>query len=324
MRKLKRSVVLILVMTTISGVTIGCGGGKFPVTQPPVTQPPVIQPPEITLLYPSPDGRQNVVGEGVVLTLKGYASNPLRYIEVFIENNKVAEAFPGGNSFEVDVTHFGTSKGEKEVLIKGTTTTNSVGECRLRIVYDEVLLDNLARDFLRRYSCIHEDGYRLVRFGNLHTGPYERPVRIYIWEELWNYREYIEKACNFWEKYTGIQFELILKNPGEEPRPLIGIGGEFQEESGIGAGTIVGTLESIYEITGGGITLYEKWLRTDQTTKIMVVAHELGHVLLCTAPGSPHTDDDSLMDANLGFRVLHCYQQRGARIMYRKAPGDKI
>jgi hypothetical protein len=50
----------------------------------------------------------------------------------------------------------------------------------------------------------------------------------------------------------------------------------------------------------------------------MLTAHEIGHVLLATAPGYPHTKDRSLMDGDMGSRMLHPYQQLACKIMYSK------
>jgi hypothetical protein len=67
----------------------------------------------------------------------------------------------------------------------------------------------------------------------LNNGPYNKPVRIYVWQGLWPYKNYIEKACEFWTKYTGIQFQIILQNPtGEEPLPMIGIRDRFDQDPG--------------------------------------------------------------------------------------------
>jgi hypothetical protein len=52
----------------------------------------------------------------------------------------------------------------------------------------------------------------------------------------------------------------------------------------------------------------------------MLTAHEIGHVLLTYT----HTNDNSLMDENMGSRMLHSYQQLATKIIYTKNPGDSM
>jgi hypothetical protein len=156
-------------------------------------------------------------------------------------------------------------------------------------------------------------------------GPYNKPVRVYVWQGLWPYKNYIEKACEFWTKYTGIQFQIILQNPtGEEPLPVIGIRDWFDQDPGYGAITWAGTQNDPHEIISGGIALYAGWLRSNDYHKVMLIAHEIGHVLLMGVNVSRHTQDNSLMDADMGSRMLHTYQQLACKIMYNKNPGDSI
>jgi hypothetical protein len=198
------------------------------ITVLPSPQPPQPNPPSIQVIYPWEDNKVNVVGDNVILTVKGYvysrSNGYVNKVEAYIDNEKVAETIPNYDYFELDITKFGNRQGNKELIIKATTTDNAIGEYKLNIIYDNNLLYSLAVDFLRRYSCIyHEDEgkYRIVRFGNLNNGPYNKPVRVYVWQGLWPYKNYIEKACEFWTKYTGIQFQIILQNPtGEEPLPV--------------------------------------------------------------------------------------------------------
>jgi len=291
-------------------------------------QPPQPNPPSIQVIYPWEDNKVNVVGDNVILTVKGYvysrSNGYVNKVEAYIDNEKVAETIPNYDYFELDITKFGNRQGNKELIIKATTTDNAIGEYKLNIIYDNNLLYSLAVEFLRRYSCIyHEDEgkYRILRFGNLNNGPYNKPVRVYVWQGLWPYKNYIEKACEFWTKYTGIQFQIILQNPtGEELPPLIGIRDRFDQDPGIVADTGRGTLNDVHEIIGGGIALYAPWLKVDEGYKIITIAHEIGHVLLTYT----HTNDNSFMDAGSGSRMIHSYQQLAIRIMYNKNPGDSI
>jgi hypothetical protein len=56
----------------------------------------------------------------------------------------------------------------------------------------------------------------------------------------------------------------------------------------------------------------------------MLIAHEIGHVLLMGVNVIIHTQDNSLMDADMGSRMLHTYQQLACKIMYSKNSGDSI
>jgi hypothetical protein len=198
----------------------------------------------------------------------------------------------------------------------------------LNIIYDNNLLYSLAVDFIRKYSCIyHEDEgkYRIVRFGNLNNGPYNKPVYLDITSDILPYEKYVIKACEFWTKYTGIQF--VILRPGDPSSPTgigIYINAKFDQDPGIVAGTTVATQNDIHEITSGVIALYAGWLRENEGYKIITIAHEIDHVLLATAPGYPHTNDNSFMDARSGSRMFHSYQQLAIKIMYSKNPGDSI
>jgi hypothetical protein len=302
------------------------------ITVLPSPQPPQPNPPSIQVIYPWEDNKVNVVGDNVILTVKGYvysrSNGYVNKVEAYIDNEKVAETIPNYDYFELDITKFGNRQGNKQLIIKATTTDNAIGEYKLNIIYDNNLLYSLAVDFIRRYSCIYHENegkYRIVRFGNLNNGPYNKPVRVYVWQGLWPYKNYIEKACEFWTKYTGIQFQIILQNPTvEEPLPVIGIRDWFDQDPGYGAITWALTQNDPHEIIGGSIALYAGWLRSNDYHKVMLIAHEIGHVLLMGVNVSRHTQDNSLMDADMGSRMLHTYQQLACKIMYNKNPGDSI
>jgi hypothetical protein len=303
------------------------------ITVLPSPQPPQPNPPSIQVIYPWEDNKVNVVGDNVILTVKGYvysrSNGYVNKVEAYIDNEKVAETIPNYDYFELDITKFGNRQGNKQLIIKATTTDNAIGEYKLNIIYDNNLLYSLAVEFIRRYSCIYHENegkYRIVRFGNLNNGPYNKPVRIYVWQGLWPYKNYIEKACEFWTKYTGIQFQIILQNPtGEEPLPVIGIRDWFDQDPGYGAITWALTQNDPHEIIGGSIALYAGWLRGSEKYKTTTIAHELGHVLLMGVNVSIHTQDNSLMDSTAGgSEMLHTYQQLACKIMYSKNPGDSI
>ncbi len=303
------------------------------ITVLPSPQPPQPNPPSIQVIYPFEDNKVNVVGDNVILTVKGYvysrSNGYVNKVEAYIDNEKVAETIPNYDYFELDITKFGNRQGNKELIIKATTTDNAIGEYKLNIIYDNNLLYSLAVEFIRKYSCIyHEDEgkYKIVRFGNLNNGPYSKPVYLGITSDILPYEKYVIKACEFWTKYTGIQFAIL--RPGDPSSPTgigIYINAKFDQDPGIGAGTRVGTLNDIHEITSGVIVLYTGWLRGSERYKTTTIAHELGHVLLATAPGYPHTNDNSLMDSTSGgSEMLHTYQQLACKIIYSKNPGDSM
>jgi hypothetical protein len=186
----------------------------------PSSQPPQPNPPSIQVIYPWEDNRVNVVGDNIILTVKGYvysrSNGYVNKVEAYIDNEKVAETIPNYDYFELDITKFGNRQGNKELIIKATTTDNAIGEYKLNIIYDNNLLYSLAVDFIRKYSCIyHEDEgkYRIVRFGNLNNGPYNKPVYVDITSDILPYEKYVIKACEFWTKYTGIQFVILRRRP---------------------------------------------------------------------------------------------------------------
>ncbi|MCS3918075.1 hypothetical protein Q2T83_16320 [Fervidibacter sacchari] len=287
--------------------------------------PPQPNPPVIQITYPWEDGRVNVVGDNIILTVKGYvysrSNGYVNKIEAFIDNEKVAETTPNYDYFELDITRFGNRQGNKELIIRATTTDNAIGEHSLNIIYDNNLLYSLAVEFIRRYSCIyHEDEgkYRIVRFSNPTDGPYGRPVLVKVGLLPPEYHIYVQKACEFWTKYTGIQFDI--RNETGPASYMIGIAAKFDQDPGIGAEARPGWQNDQHEITSGGIALYAAWLRGDDYYKIMILAHEIGYILLTKY----HTQNNSLMDSNMGSRMLHTYQQLAVKIIYSKNPGDSI
>jgi hypothetical protein len=163
------------------------------ITVLPSSQPPQPNPPSIQVIYPWEDNRVNVVGDNIILTVKGYvysrSNGYVNKVEAYIDNEKVAETIPNYDYFELDITKFGNRQGNKELIIKATTTDNAIGEYKLNIIYDNNLLYSLAVEFLRRYSCIYHENegkYRIVRFSNPIDGPYGKPVLVKVGNFLQN------------------------------------------------------------------------------------------------------------------------------------------
>jgi hypothetical protein len=117
-------------------------------------QPPQPNPPSIQVIYPWEDNKVNVVGDNIILTVKGYvysrSNGYVNKVEAYIDNEKVAETIPNYDYFELDITKFGNRQGNKELIIKATTTDNAIGEYKLNIIYDNNLLYSLAVEFIRK------------------------------------------------------------------------------------------------------------------------------------------------------------------------------
>ena len=315
----------ISVSTTVT-VDPGAGGGNGG------NPPPSVTPPSVSLSYPPQDGKVNVVGEGVKLTLIGSVqagSYPVSRLQVLDSDGSLLQEWVVNEGvFRVDLERFGLI-GQKTVKVRVVDTAGNYGETQLQLINDPALLENLAREFLRRY-CAAGDG-KLVRFGDLNDGPLANPVRVYLWPEVQPYASLVQQACSFWESYTRIRFELIQRAPTEsDPAPRIAIDAKFNSDAGYAAVTSRGTTSSTYKIDFGSITLYRGWYTTDETDKWQTLAHEIGHVILMTTgrgvDGQGHTDDGSIMDYRPGpIRLfLHPYQQRAIQILYSSNPGNPL
>ena len=310
----------------------GGGSSNNEVNPPPISPPPISPPPispSIIIYYPWEDGRVNVVGEGVILTIKGgafYDGGLVSSVEAVVDGEVVARTVPSPDGyFELDITRFGNIKGNKQLEIIATTTDNIKGTCKLNIIYDDSLLYNLAIEFLRKYST-NRIG-QLVRFGNLNNGPYTKPVRVEVEKLPSQYHHLVQKACNFWTKYTGIQFNIVPQIDPNEPG--IALFAEFDKDPGYAAGTIVGYADpSIGEIASGIIRLYKEWITYNDNEKWITIAHEIGHVLvtaLHAGINAGHTDEGDIMDYRGPTRDLfHTYQQLAMKIKYNKNPGEQL
>jgi hypothetical protein len=306
------------VSATVTVEPSGAGGGG----------PPPATPPSISLSYPTEDNKSNVVSEGTKLTLIGNirsGSLPVTKLQVLDYDGSLLQEWTvveGG--FRVDLERFG-SPGSKQVKIRVLDTNGNFSETSLQLINDPSLLEQLARDFLRRYCSTPGDG-KIVRYGDLQDGPFAQPVLVYLWDSVKPYRHLVEEAFRFWESYTGIRFQFLETLPGpEDPRPRCAITADFNADPGYAATTIRGYINS-YKVIGGSITLYRGWWSASEGHKVKVLAHELGHILLIQHDSPPdwHTNDGSLMDADAPQMVLHCYQQLAVRLLYSRNPGDPL
>ena len=299
------------------------GSSNNEVNPPPISPPPIS--PSISIYYPRENGRVNVVGEGVILTIKGRAFYDgglvsVSSVEAVVDGEVVARTVPSPDGyFELDITRFGNIKGNKQLEILATTTDTIKGTYKLNIIYDDSLLYNLAIEFLRKYST-NRIG-QLVRFGNLNNGPYTKPVRVWVEKLPYQYHELVKRACDFWNKYTGIQFDIVSQIDPNQPG--IFVLPQFDKDPGHAADVQI-TFEdpSIGEISGGIIGLYKEWITYNDNEKWISIAHEIGHVLVVH---KGHTDERDIMDYMGPTKdFFHPYQQLAMKIKYNKNPGEQL
>ncbi len=162
----------------------------------------------------------------------------------------------------------------------------------------------------------------MVRFGDREDGPIAKPVKVYLWPEVIPYHSIVEKACEFWTRYTGIQFQVIdvPTLPTQIPLPCIVILGELNKST-----TAAAITKKLYDsavalkVVEGDITLYQGWLGATEDWRKLILIHELGHVLLT----DQHTDNRSIMDAP-AWPYFHTFIQKATWILYRMNPGDPL
>jgi len=251
--------------------------GVASITVQPQQAPPQ-NPPTISLDYPT---SEQVVGTGTLLTILGsisQGSNPLKELQVLDSDNSLLQKWtitqPG--DFRIDLSNFG-SKGEKSLKIRIVDSVNIYSETQIQVINDDNLLEEKAREFLRKYNVAGDGGTE--RLGNLQTGPYARPVRVYI-NTVQQWKDLIQKACSFWTQYAGIQFELTTFS-GSPESPGIVISDCTNEDMGqIVAGTFRLFSNDPHEVDGD-IRLYWGWLKNENNDqKAHTLSHELGHALL--------------------------------------------
>jgi len=344
----KSGVRLIISIVTLFAIT-GCGGGgkntpinigngnnqinggggssNNEVNPPPISPPPISPPPispSISIYYPWENGRVNVVGEGVILTIKGrvsYDGGLVSSVEAVVDGEVVARTVPSPDGyFELDVTRFGNIKGNKQLEIIATTTDNIKGTYKLNIIYDDSLLYNLAIGFLRKYSTDYTG--QLFRLGNLNNGPYTKPVKVWVEKLPYQYHELVKRACDFWNKYTGIQFDIVSQQIDPNQSGIVVLP-QFDKDPGHAAAVQISFEDpSIGEISWGIICLYKEWITYNDNEKWISIAHEIGHVLVVH---KGHTDEGDIMDYMGPTRDLfHTYQQLAMKIKYNKNPGEQL
>jgi hypothetical protein len=282
---------------------------------------PVVNPPQVRIVYPWDNVLETrVVGPGVKLQVRGrvyQGTNPVGRIEAVVDGRVVFTLNNPTYEFEFDLEEFG-SPGTKPLIIRAVDTQGLAGEASVEIVNDEVVLERLAKDFLRRYATFGEG--RVWRYGDLQDGPYTKPVRIYIWPEVQPYRHLVEEACEFWRRYTNIQFDII---PGSDvDLPVIVIKAKFDQNPPYAALTHrwFDPQGTPGKIAGGDIILYQSWYVANELGKIHLLAHEIGHVLVT----EEHVMDGSVFQSPDPTLIIHPYQQYAVRLLYQMRPGASL
>jgi hypothetical protein len=284
------------------------------------SEPPQ-EPPRISISYPLDDGKQNLVGEGTLLTIMGNVqagSNPIQKIQV-LEGSNVLQEWPVSSSgeFRVDLERFGVT-GRKVLRLRIVDSVGLYSEQQIVVNNDDNLLDSAARDFLRRYNVAPDGGS--VRLGDLSNGPYTRPVMVYI-KEIPQWEGLIREACSWWKKYTGLEFEL---STGQPTPPGIYIADETATDKSIVAETKRGFDQDPHQITSVTISLYKGWLDESNDQRVNTLAHELGHGLYTEkeiTEFGPYFVQWPYGPLEIQKVIIPPIVQRGIKMLYSHSPG---
>jgi hypothetical protein len=282
------------------------------------SEPPQ-EPPWISISYPTDDGKQNLVGEGTLLTIIGNVqagSNPIQKIQI-LEGSNVLQEWPAQpGSFRVDLSSFG-QLGRKVIRVRVTDTAGLYNEQQITIINDDQALDSAAREFLRKYSCAGDGG--TVRMGNLSNGPYSKPIKVYI-NTVQQWKSLVQQACDFWTKYTAIQFEITTFTDSAES-PGVVIADYTNENKSVIAETFRGYITDPHEIDAT-VRLYKGWLSYNDDGRVIVIEHELGHAVL-TAAEVTELGSYFIMNPVMtsGGKVIPPSVQRAIQLLYSNPPG---
>jgi hypothetical protein len=278
---------------------------------------PPVTPPGVSLEYPTDE---QIVGSGVYLTLIGsitQGSNPLKELVVLDNDGTILQRWsvtPG--DFRVDLSNYG-SPGRKTIRVRAVDTVGLYGEVQIVVNNDDDSLDQSAREFLKRYNVLSDGG--TVRMGNLSNGPYSKPIKVYI-NTVQQWKSLVQQACDFWTRYTNIQFELVIASEAESP--CIIISDKTSEDPGVIAGTRRGYVSDPHEIDAT-VELYKIWMEYNDEVKACAIAHELGHTLL-TASEITEFGPNMIMwpygPATLKEEILPPVVQKSVYLLYSHAP----
>jgi len=284
--------------------------GVASITVQPQQAPPQ-NPPTISLDYPT---SEQVVGTGTLLTILGsisQGSNPLKELQVVDSDNSLLQKWtitqPG--DFRIDLSNFG-SKGEKSLKIRMVDSINLYSETQIQVINDDYLLEEKAREFLRKYNVAPGDG------GTVPFATTDIPV--IVPDSLKQYWQTFQSACDFWNKYVPLLHLYPVSYTTNDY--FIKVLDETNQSSNYVAVTF--RTYGIHTVAEGYIHLYKDWLDEPDSAKIEALAHELGHVLLTP---SEVTEYGSYMVmwpfvGDIQWTILPPIVQKAVRLLYSNPP----
>lgn len=298
-------------------------------TQIVVNPKPVVNPPKVTIYYPwesMPETR--VVGPGVKLQIVGQirqGTNTVVKLEILVDDRVVLTIPNPDYEFRFDLEEFGVP-GTKPLIIRAIDSSGVAGESSVEIINDPAELERLARDFLLKYATVNG---RVVRFMSLSDGPPSKPIKVLVNRALEPYLETIRQGVDFWTRYTGLSFvvEITQKDDLKAPEDY---GSILLRLETVDTNSYAKTWkfytdeDAVYKVGIGLVALYRGWLTSANELKALIVAHELGHVLLVPDSREGHTTNGSFMDAGATEWNFHPYMQLAVRILYSKNPGESL
>ena len=287
-----------------------------------------VEPLKVYLRYPA-DWPEDVrtVGNGTKLKIVGEAypgSYPIAKLRVTDQGTILQEWPFNGGLFEVDLEKFG-SPGRKWVRVEAVDSQGNVGSAQLELIHDPARLDALARDFLLKYATVNG---RVVRFMSLSDGPPSKPIKVLVNRALAGHIETIRQGVDFWTRYTGLNFvvEITQKDDLRAPEDYGSILLRFETvdtTSYAKTWKFYTDEDAVYKVGIGLIALYRGWLTSVNEFKSLVIAHELGHVLLIPDNNAYHTKNGSFLDAS-PRPYIHPFMQKAVHLLYAHQPGDPL
>ena len=287
-----------------------------------------VEPLKVYLRYPA-DWPEDVrtVGNGTKLKIVGEAypgSYPIAKLRVTDQGTILQEWPFNGGQFEVDLEKFG-SPGRKWVRVEAVDSQGNVGSAQLELIHDPARLDALARDFLLKYATVNG---RVVRFMSLSDGPPSKPIKVLVNRALAGHIETIRQGVDFWTRYTGLNFvvEITQKDDLRAPEDYGSILLRFETvdtTSYAKTWKFYTDEDAVYKVGIGLIALYRGWLTSVNEFKSLVIAHELGHVLLIPDNNAYHTKNGSFLDAS-PRPYIHPFMQKAVHLLYAHQPGDPL
>jgi hypothetical protein len=277
----------------------GCGGGG-------IVNPPTDNVSYIEIVWPKEDGIQNVVEDGTILSIKLKIYGGASELKIFDEDGSILlnTVVQSGDN-EVFLKDFGI-KGAKNLVIEAGRVRRT-----LKIINDEKLLNDLAKEFAVKYCC--------DTMGNIKR--LNSTVVYVVRNNLVN--DLLDDVEKFWSLYGPWEF-INVNSLDEIPSgaPRIQFYDETNEDAYCIAESEISYIDPPYVKGGGSIYLYKKFVEEEEYEKIRTLKHEFGHILVTDM----HTDTQDIMD--LG--PPHCqevwwpFEQKGLQLVYSVGPGEPI